>query len=64
MTRLLIAPLLVLVVVLSAAALPPRPAARSTLELPATPYRYANVELPAHFSQPGGKTTTPRPTTR
>ena len=62
MTRIFIAPLLVLVVVLSAAALPPRPAARSTLKLPATPYRYANVELPAHFAQPGR--TTPRPTTR
>ena len=55
MTRIFIAPLLVLVVVLSAAALPPRPAAGSTLKLPATPYRYANVELPAHFTQPGGK---------
>jgi len=55
MTRIFIAPLLVLVVVLSAAALPPRPAARSTLKLPATPYRYANVALPAHFTQPGRK---------
>jgi cytochrome c peroxidase len=53
MTRILIGPLLVLVVVLSAAALPPRPAAKGTLNLPATPYRYANVELPAHFTQPG-----------
>ena len=55
MTRIFIAPLLVLVVVLSAAALPPRPAARSTLKLPATPYRYANVALPAHFTQAGRK---------
>ena len=53
MTRIFIAPLLVLVVVLSAAARPPRPAASGTLELPATPYRYANVALPAHFTQPG-----------
>ena len=41
-------------VVLSAAALPPRPAAKY-LKLPATPYRYANVALPAHFTQPGRK---------
>lgn len=52
MTRLFIGPLLVLVVVLSAAALP-RATAKGTLKLPATPYRYANVELPAHFTQPG-----------
>jgi cytochrome c peroxidase len=44
-----------LVFVLTAAALSPsRPAAgNNTLNLPATPYRYANVELPAHFTQPG-----------
>ena len=54
MTRVFIAPLLVLVVVLSAAALP-RSAARSTLKLPATPYRYANVVLPEHFTQAGRK---------
>ena len=54
MTRILCGPLLVLVFVLSAAVLSPlRPAAKSTLNLPATPYRYANVELPAHFMQPG-----------
>src|SRR5687767_9171620 len=53
MTRTLVGPLLVLVFVLSAAALPPRPAARSTLKLPPTPYRYANVELPPHFTQSG-----------
>jgi cytochrome c peroxidase len=52
MTRFLFGPLLVLGCVWSAAALSP-PAARSTLNLPATPYRYANVELPAHFTQPG-----------
>jgi cytochrome c peroxidase len=51
MTRLLYGPLLVLGCVWSAAAL--SPAARSVLKLPATPYRYANVELPAHFAQPG-----------
>ena len=53
MTRILFGPLLVLVFVLSAAALSPsRWAAKSTLNLPATPYRYANVGLPAHFTQP------------
>ena len=54
MTRILFGPLLVLAFVLSAAAVSPsRSAARSTLNLPATPYRYANVELPAHFTRPG-----------
>ena len=54
MTRILFGPLLVLVFVSIAAALSPsRPAARSILNLPATPYRYANVALPAHFTQPG-----------
>src|SRR5687767_14756598 len=53
MTRVFIGPLLVLVVLLGAAGLPPRPAAKGILNLPATPYRYANVELPAHFTQPG-----------
>ncbi len=54
MTRILCGPLLVLAFVLSAAAVSPsRPATRSTLNLPATPYRYANVELPAHFTRPG-----------
>ena len=53
MTRILIGPLLVLVFVLIAAVLtPPRPVARSILNLPATPYHYANVDLPAHFTQP------------
>jgi hypothetical protein len=47
MTRVFIGPLLVLVFVLSAGALSPRPTAKSTLRLPAIPYRYANVELPA-----------------
>jgi cytochrome c peroxidase len=54
MTRVFIGPLLFLVVVLSAAALPARTAAKGiNLNLPATPYRYANVELPAHFTPPG-----------
>src|SRR5262245_55118436 len=52
MTRVSIGPLLVLVFVLSSAVLPSRPAAMNTLTLPATPYRYANVELPAHLKQP------------
>jgi cytochrome c peroxidase len=54
MTRILYGSFLVLVLVSSAAALSPlRPAARSILNLPATPYRYQNVALPAHFTQPG-----------
>jgi cytochrome c peroxidase len=53
MTRILIGPLLVLLLVLSSAVLPSRPAAKNTLKLPVTPYRYANVELPAHLMQPG-----------
>jgi cytochrome c peroxidase len=53
MIRLLIRPLLVVVFVSIAAVLSPsRPAARSILDLPATPYRYANVKLPDHFTQP------------
>ena len=51
MSRSLMVPLLVQVVVLSAAALPPRTAAEGALKLPATPYRYTKVELPAHFTQ-------------
>ena len=54
MTQILIGPLLVFVVVLSAA-LPPRLTAKSKLNLPATPYRYANVELPAHLTPSSGK---------
>ena len=54
MIRFLCGPLLILVFVLSADALaPPVPAATNILTLPATPYRYANVELPAHFTHPG-----------
>jgi cytochrome c peroxidase len=52
MTRYLCGPLLVLACIWSAAATAP-PAVRSTLNLPATPYRYASVELPGHFMQPG-----------
>ena len=52
MVRFLFGPLLVLGFVWSTAALAPPPA-RSALNLPTTPYRYANVELPAHFTQPG-----------
>jgi len=51
MTRMLLGPVLVLVFVLSAAALSAsRPATRATANLPATPYRYANVQLPPHFA--------------
>jgi cytochrome c peroxidase len=53
MTRVVSGTLLVLVLVVSAAVLSPRPLAKGTLKLPGTPYRYANVELPAHFAQPG-----------
>jgi cytochrome c peroxidase len=54
MNRILFGPLLVLVFVLCAAALSSSgPAARNTLNLPAPPYRYGNVELPGHFTQPG-----------
>jgi cytochrome c peroxidase len=54
MTRILFGFLLLFVFVLSAAALSPsRSAPTNTLNLPATPYRYATVELPAHFTQPG-----------
>jgi cytochrome c peroxidase len=53
MTRFLIGPLLVLVFVLVAAAQPSRPATKHTLKLPATPYRYADVALPAHLVSPG-----------
>ena len=52
MARYLFGPVLVLGCVWIGAALSPA-AAKSTLTLPATPYRYANVELPAHFAQPG-----------
>ena len=52
MTRIFYGALLALA--LSAATLSPsRLAARSILVLPATPYRYANVALPAHFTQTG-----------
>jgi cytochrome c peroxidase len=50
MTRYVVGPLLVLVFVFGAA-VSSRPG-RNTLKLPATAYRYANVALPAHFTQP------------
>ena len=51
MRRIVYASLLVLMLVLSAATLSPsRPAARTILVLPGTPFRYANVQLPAHFT--------------
>ena len=54
MARILLGSLLVLTLVLSAAAQSAsRTATKRTLTLPVTPYRYANVELPAHFTQPG-----------
>jgi len=54
MIRIVIGPLLVLVFLSIAAVLSPsRPAARNVLDLPSTPYRYANVTLPAHFTRPG-----------
>jgi len=53
MIRILFGPLLVLAFVSIAAVLSPaRPAAKNILNLPATPYRYANVTLPDHFTQP------------
>jgi cytochrome c peroxidase len=52
MIHTFIGPLVVLVFVSIAAVLmPSRPAAKDILNLPATPYRYANVTLPAHFTQ-------------
>ena len=53
MTRILLGLLVALVLVLNESALSSARAAKSTLTLPATPYRYANVELPAHLTQPG-----------
>src|SRR5262245_50353401 len=55
MNRTLIGSFLVLVVVLTAAALPSRPEARNILNLPDTPYRYAGIALPAHFTDPARK---------
>ena len=54
MARILYGSLLVLVLVSSAAALSFQPAAaKSILNLPATPYRYSNLALPAHFTKSG-----------
>src|SRR5262249_29863033 len=33
----------------------PRPSTERTLRLPEAPYRYANVELPAHFRTPAAR---------
>jgi cytochrome c peroxidase len=52
MARYLFGPLLVLGCVWIGAARSPA-AARSTFTLPPTPYRYANIELPPHFAEPG-----------
>jgi hypothetical protein len=51
MIRILVGPVFVLVFVFSAA-VSSRPS-KNTPRLPATPYRYANIALPAHFTQPG-----------
>ena len=62
MMPILSGPLLVLVFVSIAGVLiPSRPAAKNILNLPATPYRYANVTLPAHFTHvgPGNDNTPP-----
>ena len=54
MIRILIGPLLVVIFVSIAALLiPSQPAAKNILNLPATPYRYTDVRLPAHLTQPG-----------
>jgi cytochrome c peroxidase len=53
MTQVFMGPLLVLVFVLGSAVLAPRPTAKNTLKLPATPFRYANIELPAHLTPSG-----------
>src|SRR5688572_1209106 len=54
MMRILFGRRLVLVFIFIAAVVSPsRPTAKNILNLPATPYRYANVKLPAHFTQPG-----------
>ena len=52
MARILCGRLLVLVLVVCAALSASRLAAKGSLDLPVTPYRYANVQLPAHFTQP------------
>ncbi len=53
MMRILIGPLLVLVFVsIAAMRIPSQPAAKHILKFPSTPYRYANIDLPAHFTQP------------
>jgi cytochrome c peroxidase len=51
--RIFLGPLVVFAITLTAAALAPPTAAKVTLNLPDTPYSYADVELPAYFSLPG-----------
>lgn len=53
MSRTFSRPLLVLAFAVTATALWSQPAAQVRLQLPETPYRYANVELPAHFTALG-----------
>lgn len=53
MTRYFFGPILVPVFLLSAAVLSASRTTKTTLNLPATPYRYSSVELPAHFRQSG-----------
>ena len=59
MTRILIGPLLVFVLVAGAASFSSAPAAQTRLNLPSTPYRYANLELPPHFGDPAQSDNTP-----
>ena len=54
MSRTFTRALLVLVLTFAAAALWPPATAQVALKLPDTPYRYAGVELPPHFSLPSG----------
>src|SRR5687768_13051273 len=54
MMGILIGPLLVFVFVSIAAMLiASQPEGKHVLELPSTPYRYAKIDLPTHFTQPG-----------
>src|SRR5687768_4274680 len=53
MMGILIGPLLVFVFVSIAAMLiASQPEGKHVLELPSTPYRYAKIDLPTHFTQP------------
>lgn len=60
MSRFLLSgPLLVFLLATLASSTWSQPAAKSALNLPAKPYRYANVALPAHFDRPGRSDNTP-----